>query len=246
MMQHEPVTLPPDPTSTERYNDSGILIDDLRNPPIGVPPVIPNCLPDQYFDYPVYIGKIDDIGETTTKLFSIDPISTFRLDQEQGTMLPWQVFNVLSHSLYDFIPEVTILAVKHPMARGKIKLSWNPGQLTAGETHLKVQRWLWDLEKDDQFSVTVKGPKNYAMRSLNSTAAIPTPTGVKWKNYTKDFTLRENFQSGILDAELLSFIPSSVGPDTFSILVFIKLTQVKLAEFRGIQSVSTQPMYGIH
>lgn len=242
-MSHEPITLKIDPTSTEKYTDSGILTDDIANPITGIPPAIPNILCDEYFSVPMFIGKIDFTAQFK-EIISFDPFT----DWSFGGIpkyLPFQVFNLLSHYFHDYVPVVTFQYVKHPTVRGKHVIEWHPGVLSLTDPLYgsKIQRWLIDLEKDDEFSVTLPSPKNNAFRTLQRSEAIKTPDGVTWVNHTRDTSPLDDIKGGTVRLTQLSLDIPIIAPAVPSVLVYLTFTEVRAAEFRGIQSVATQPHY---
>lgn len=206
---------------------------------------------DQMVDMP-FLARTMNISSSNSYgdlLTEFDPWENPRdPDQanEQGNPLPIPLLYLLSAHYYDYEPELTFWAIKHERARGQIMFVFVPfnnlsevqlGTIAPDTT--KYQKWLWDIEKQDMFTLRLVGTKYVNYRSRVNMA------GEGDTNYTMIFDSRKG---GTLIAFVFQpYNAGNVGSDTCTILCFNRLQNLQSMEYRsfsdriGWRNLLTEP-----
>lgn len=254
---HQPLQPIIDQTSTSNDTTGGIL---SANPADS----FPRCQQSNtmqfddmvnlpYFSFKKDISSSNAYNDT---LFSYDPFATlWAVDSAEfnNTSRPMPLVAVDSCKFYDFDLKLTFVALKHERGRGLLQFTWFPGiydsaLLPSEIINARNQKWIWDIETNEQFSIHLTGVKHALWRSKDAPGAIPTGT---FDGYTlmNDTRFADDLRrGGYLNCNIISpYNAGNVGPTTCTILCFYELENLRTCEYRptytGISGM-TQSLWG--
>lgn len=264
-MEHQPIPTQPDEKSTIRGVEGGTLTNDLDPMPSYVPYIHSETI-DTMIEKPFLYQTID-----------IVPTSQYLLVEQIGPVfahtsrchLSYGLLAALAHNYFDFDLELTFRIFKHERARGKMAIIWYPG-IIAGEGSqqevydrcnktitnfakmgTRVQRWEFDFETDDVFTVQLKGSKITALRTLRKMyAPVKSASTITMPNY--DSTTRQNHVSsyGVLSLSMIQpYDAGNVGPGTMTmhcVMRIVNPTFVEYAGFNALKDVCDPPMTNLY
>lgn len=258
-MDRQPIAITPDETSTEQVVEGGTLTNIIeQEKKTGMLSVFPYTIDSFHGEMYREDGFTID-ANVTGRLFYYDPGLTLISDSYNSTFIPYQLLPILTHTFYDFDIEKTFVAIKHERARGKLLITWYPGILikTPGRTtdfasidqtvpnfgtlNSKCQRWIWDIEQTDTFTIMIKGFKNSAWRSRNLLTNYQTFPVLPNQQYTiySEADQYPTYNFGLLCVSvILPYWPGNVAPNTLDILMFNRLVNEKYMEYRQLQGVN--------
>lgn len=176
------------------------------------------------------------------RIFSYDPFVTlltnpgatgeFQARHQPAAMLP-----IRSCYFYDFDLEITFVAIKHERGRGSMMITWIPGSdgrlATTPPVNVRNQKWLWDIEANEQFKICLTGMKHTVWRSrfpTNRQLDFDRPTGYAYisDNLQEDVTA----SAGRLSMHVIApYNAANVGPTDLSIIQFNRLVNLRTREY---------------
>lgn len=241
---HQPVTPLLDPISTSSDVVGGVLSSTPTSKFLSTQ-ISGKFTPDSMIDLP-FFGCEFSISNSNTfdsTVLSYDP--WFKLWNGAGvgiTPVPYPIVALQACYFYDFDIELTFLAIKHERARGIYSIVWSPGLQDATGNYSLLdtlfQKWIWDIEKSDTFSVTLKSVKTSVWRDRKPRyVSEDSPLYAPW--IVRPLLSQNLLYSGILQVKThSSYNAGSVGPDTASVIVFHRLINMRNAEYRPPYSLN--------
>jgi hypothetical protein len=242
-MEHQPVTPPVNEMSTEQFTDGATISDQgVKTAPQGFL-INQGMTFDSMQPFPFYERRFD-ITRTSDWLFWCDPGSMLLSHRR---CFPIQMIPIQSCYYYDLDIIKTFVAIKHERVRGRIEFKYLPGvyttdTFTLGSTGLpshiesrdkRAQRWIWDLEKEDTFSIMLKGSKVAALRSrVNPPVVNPnSATGMTRYDIRGDSIPTWNF--GTLTARMHQpYQTGNVAPEIMTIVILNTIVNPTYAEYK--------------
>lgn len=239
---HQPLQPDIDQSSTSNDTTGGILSTNPTD-------LFPMCQRsstltfDGMFDLPYFAGKFDldasqNYGTTLIKMDPFKNLITIGTGEFFDPIRPMPLVAIDACKFYDFDLKITFLAVKHERARGLIQFSWFPGIVAAAYLpsdliNHRNQKWIWDVETNEQFSIYLVGSKHAAWRSRDQPGAQPSyvPDVYTLMNATRP---ADNIMGGgYITSNILSpYNAGNIGPTACSVLMFYELKNLRTCEYR--------------
>lgn len=256
---HQPIQPPLDETSAESEVTGGTL--DGQGPASTPVQAVPNFqafsdLTGEELEY----ERTLTVTSATDILFVRDPLKSLMPFSTGDNVMPCKYLKLLTTHYFDADIGLKLIAIKHEKVRGKIMFTWFPGvtpdyELTKEITfqtdftglpdwmvtntegnpmnQVRVQRWIWDLEKTDQFSLVLNGTNPRILRPTLTHQNVVV-------NSANGYTLYPTFRTsdpqnmGILIARFVTpYAPGGIAPATMDILMFNALLNFKAMEYRS-------------
>lgn len=233
---HQPIEPPIDETSTSADATGGTLTSQPLTKFLFEQGVqVMNI--DQRTDMPFLHRRLvmDNTTAFNTNLLNYDPFVELFTPVSRTSAIPYARLALQSCYLYDFDLKLTFFIVKHERARGILMLTWAPGVLPGNDvdvTNTKLQKWTWDIEKDEVCEIVLKGTKLTPWRSrmnMDTGAAYPN----LWTNIIVQPLAYDTYHGGTLNLiQVMSYNGANVAPPAADIMVFGQLLNLKTAEYR--------------
>lgn len=232
---HQPLEPPPNEVSIASNDVGGTLTSDLGHKFLSENPTItPNL--DQMTMLPylriateeVLLSSTDNTNDTILELHPFYSLTDY--SPGDAFHYPFQIVAMRACHFYDHDVQLTFMAIKHERARGVYQFTWVPGIENLSVTDIdvastKYHRWIWDLEKADEFSLVLQAPKYTLWRDrFKREGAFSNGYYMLSDDY---------FHGGTLLLQcLLPYNAGNVGPAQATIVVLQNNINLRTAEYR--------------
>lgn len=233
---HQPLEPKPNEVSIASNDVGGTLTSDLGHKFLTENPTItPNVDQMTFMPYlrnalsEITISSSDVRNGIVVELHPFYSLTDYSANDE--VHIPFQICAMRACHFYDHDVQLTFMAIKHERARGIYQFVWVPGIENLGITDVKFDttkfhRWIWDLEKADEFTVVLQAPKYVSWRDrfprIGNRPLGDSP-------HLQD----TYFDGGTLLLQcLLPYNAGNVGPNEATLIILQNNINLRTAEYR--------------